>query len=81
MSHTFSVIKIWKYWDFDSILLVISQIGLLPFENQIECAGIILDLIYLTSALLGQRNFERSFTSSKIWLIDSLVMLVYLKVK
>ena len=31
---------------------------LLPFENQIKSIGIILDVIYLTSAALGQRDIE-----------------------
>ena len=42
--------------------------GLLPFENQIKSIGIILDVIYLTSTALGQRDFED--TGSKNWLAD-----------
>ena len=42
--------------------------GLLPFENQIKSIGIILDVIYLTSTALGQRDLED--TGSKIWLAD-----------
>ena len=52
--------------------------GLLPFENQIKSIGIILDVIYLTSAALGQRDFED--TVSNIWLVDA-GYAVMLKVK
>ena len=59
MSHTLRVKQIWKYWDFNCTLLVIKQVwAFLPFENQIKSIGIILDVIYLTSAALGQRDFE-----------------------
>ena len=40
----------------------------LPFKNQIKSIGIILDVIYLTSTALGQRDFES--TGVKIWLVD-----------
>ena len=40
-----------------------------------------MDVIYLTSTALGQKDFEVSFPGSKIWLNDSHVMLLYLKVK
>ena len=53
---------------------------LLPFENQIKSIGIILDVIYLTSAASGQRDTEG--TGSKIWLVDVVVdYVVILKVK
>ena len=52
--------------------------GLLPFENQIKSIGIILDVIYLTSAASGQRDTEG--TGSKIWLVD-VDYVVILKVK
>ena len=42
--------------------------GLLPFENQIKSIGITLDVIYLPSTALRQRDFEG--TGSKIWLVD-----------
>ena len=42
--------------------------GHLPIENQIKSIGIILDVIYLKNAALGQRDFEGSFTGSKICL-------------
>ena len=62
-----------------STLLVIKQIwGLLPFENQIKSIGIILDVIYLTSTALRQRDFEG--TGSNICLVD-VGYVVILKVK
>ena len=54
------------------------DLGFLPFENQIKSIGIILDVIYLTSAALGQRDFED--TVSNIWLVDA-GYAVMLKVK
>ena len=51
---------------------------LLPFENQVKSIGIILDVKYLTSAALGQRDIEGS--GSKIWLVD-VDYVVILKVK
>ena len=52
--------------------------SLLSFENQIKSIGIILDVIYLTSAALGQRDFEG--TVSNIWPVDA-GYAVMLKVK
>ena len=79
MSHTFSLKQFWKYWDFDSTLMVIKQIwAFLPFKNQIKSIGIILDGIYLTSTALRQRDFEG--TGSKLWLVD-VGYVVILKVK
>ena len=52
-------ILILPYWS-------LAGFGHLPFENQIKSIGIILDVIYLTSIALGQRDFEGSFTGSKI---------------
>ena len=52
--------------------------GLLPFENQIKSIGIILDVIYLTSTALGQKDLEG--TGSKMWLVD-VGYVVILKVK
>ena len=49
----------------------LAKFGPLPFENQIKSIGIIMDVIYLTSTALGQRDFEGSFTGSKIWQTDS----------
>ena len=55
----------------------------LPVEagDPIKSLSIIMDVIYLTSTALGQKDFEVSFPGSKIWLNDSHVMLLYLKVK
>ena len=52
-----------------------------PFENQIKSIGITLDVIYLTSAVLGKSDFEGLFIGSNVCLIDSQVMLLCLKVK
>ena len=79
MSHTFSLKQFWKYWDFDSTLMVIKQIwAFLPFKNQIKSIGIILDVIYLTSTALKQRDLEG--TGSKLWLVD-VGYVIILKVK
>ena len=50
----------------------------MSFENQIKSIVIILDVIYLTSAALGQRDFEG--TVSKICLVN-VGYAVILKVK
>ena len=42
---------------------------------------IILDVIYLTSTALGQKDFERLFTGSKNLTRWLMVMLLYLKAK
>ena len=66
-----NAILILRYWSS-------ARFGLLPFQNQIKSIGIILNVIYLMSTALGQRDFEGSFTGSKICLIDSRL---YFKVK
>ena len=58
----------------------LARFGFLPFENQIKSIGVMLDLIYLTSTAFGQRDFEGSFTGSKLWVINRQVTLLYLKV-
>ena len=78
MSHTFSLKQIWKYWDFDSTLLVIKQIWAFCHLKIKLNLLVLLDVIYLTSTALGQRDFEG--TGSKIWLVD-VGYVVILKVK
>ena len=55
--------------------------GLLPVKNRIKSIDIVPDVIYLTSAVLGQRDFEGLFTGSKNLAPWLMVMLLYLKAK
>ena len=55
--------------------------GSLQFENRIKSIDIILDVIYLMSTALGQRDFEGSFIDSKNLARWLMVMLLYSKAK
>ena len=50
--------------------------GLLLFQNQIKSIGIILDVIYLTSTALGQRDLkDRSLAQKFGWLTHGYIII------
>ena len=57
-------ILILPYWS-------LARFGPFVILNQIKSIGIIVNVICLTSTAFGKRDFEGSFTASKIWFVDS----------